>query len=506
MTHPAQAMVVLASEQLWPNIQGLVHWYRHEGGLKDLCIYYTDDPQRSAEPARRFARFAQKVFPKIRVHLPEKPGGKLPQDVYQQIVAWQREIPDRSWIINATGGLKLMFAGAIQALDLPNTEVVYGELSGEWFRWRKTPQGETFQPFALNPSETDDLPVQHLVQVQSPVAATKLWRSKTPQPLPVIDLVKHGIRTGWDWPECFRQVGLKDDQAGFLFERFVAAVLLELGIKQIALNAELLEENEQGFQEIDIVANYRGRILIFDCKLSGEGEENRFAANLTAQIRQAAVIRRDIGGLGAKLLLIRPGRVFRERERALAKDLGVDFLEKDDTLDFFRKIALFCGHLEELPPALAEAQRLLDQAREQGFIEALTRSNFLRGSFAGPPAKVIINLQSHLNAFMKERRQDWAVYKMADRTYLYFRLDSSTTKDEIIRRVHSLLQPLASVGSVWLSKPGKTGQVELLVHCSFKELQQFFYERLGQNIFSSQLSARFEDTDSRWNPATQDKA
>jgi len=37
MVERKQAMVVLASEQLWPNLHGLAHWMEHEGGLSDLC-------------------------------------------------------------------------------------------------------------------------------------------------------------------------------------------------------------------------------------------------------------------------------------------------------------------------------------------------------------------------------------------------------------------------------------------------------------------------------------
>lgn len=52
MTDKPCAMVILASEQLWPNIQGLVHWHRHEGGIEDLLIYYTGDGKPLAEKRR----------------------------------------------------------------------------------------------------------------------------------------------------------------------------------------------------------------------------------------------------------------------------------------------------------------------------------------------------------------------------------------------------------------------------------------------------------------------
>jgi len=55
MSGRPQAMVVLASEQLWPSIQGLVFWHEKRGGLTHLFIYHTADEERSAGPARRLS-------------------------------------------------------------------------------------------------------------------------------------------------------------------------------------------------------------------------------------------------------------------------------------------------------------------------------------------------------------------------------------------------------------------------------------------------------------------
>ena len=47
-------MILLASEQLWPNIHGLLHWHECETGLTDLFIYHISDEQRSRQPAQRY--------------------------------------------------------------------------------------------------------------------------------------------------------------------------------------------------------------------------------------------------------------------------------------------------------------------------------------------------------------------------------------------------------------------------------------------------------------------
>lgn len=476
-------MVVLSSEQLWPNILGLVHWHKHEGGVKDLCIYYTNDPVRSKQPAERFAAFASKVFPTIHVHLPESPGGTLPQDVLGQIVAWQKQLPPRRWIINATGGLKLMFYGAVQAKELPNTEVVYGELSGEWFRWRKTADGEQLESLSIDRSETDYIPVRYLVQAQSGVAFNRTWDCEKPEQLPVDELIQYGIETGWNWPQMFARIGrAKEVQAGFLFEKFVAAALLEMGIKEVDLNARLEEGNGQSVQEIDVIANYRGRILIFDCKLRVESEEGRRVEPLAVQIRQAAAIRRDIGGIGAKLLMIRPGRAFREQEKLLARELGVDILDSAATLNFFRELARFCGLPGALPESLQKAQDLLDGVKSQGCQEAFAKSSFLGTTSGAEPRRVVIRLESHLNKYMEETGQDWAVYQMGRYMYLYYKMPQAIPADACLKRWQEILGPVAEITRLWAAKGGKVALARLISKVDSDQLRRFLSHYQGRKL------------------------
>ncbi len=477
------AMVVFASEQLWPNILGLVHWHKHEGGVKDLCIYYTNDPVRSKQPAERLAAFASKVFPTIRVHLPESPGGTLPQDVLQQIAAWQKKLPNRRWIINATGGLKLMFYGAVQAKELPNTEVVYGELSGEWFRWKKTTDGEQFESLTIDRSETDYIPVCYLVQAQSGMAFGRAWECAKPEKLPIVELVRSGIEQDWDWPQMFACIGRPSEtQAGFLFEKFVAAVLLELGIQHVDLNAKLGEGNGQSVQEIDVIANYRGRILIFDCKLRVKSEEGRRVEPLAVQIRQAAAIRRDIGGIGAKLLMIRPGRPFREQEKLLARELGVDILDRSATLNFFREVSRFCGVPGELPESLQRAQELLDSAKSEGYQEAFAKSAFLGGSSGGEPRSVVIRLENHLNKYMEETGQDWAVYHMGKRYFIYYNIPPKLHNNACIKQLQQILNPVAEIQGIWVSKNGNKGLALLSLKVDNRKLKQFLSQYGGKTL------------------------
>jgi len=481
-------MVVLASEQLWPNIQGLVHWHEHEGGIEDLCIYYTSDPGRSAEPAERFAKFVRKVFPEITVHLPEKPGGKLPQDVLHQIDLWQRELPDRQWIINATGGLKLMFAGAIRAMDRPNTEVVYGELSGEWFRWRKTDQQDSLQPLSIDPSETDDIPVRFIVQAQSSTAAERQWVSETPTRLPIVDLVKCGIETDWDWKATFQRAGVPCEMPpGFLFEQFVAATLLEMGIRQVDLNAKLAEATGQSVQEIDVIANCHGRILIFDCKLRAESEEGSRVESLGSQIRQAAAIRRDIGGVGAKLIMLRPGRNLRGFGK-LAREMGLYVIEPRDTPQFFRLMAQYCEIGRELPPTLASAQALLDEATKNGRCEFFAKSLMVPKVSTPIPGDCVLDLTVPLNDFTKTFHQDWSVYRIGHQFFVYVIVPVGFSQQELRSGLQEKLSQTATLGRLRMSKNGNVVIAEIFPKREVKQLRQFLSQFVGQNLLDSSSS------------------
>jgi predicted RecB family endonuclease len=490
-----QAMVVLASEQLWPNLHGLVHWMEHEGGLTDLCIYYTADEKRSGGPAQRFWKFCNQLYPKLRVYLPSGPLDITPDAVRGQIRRWQTELPDRHWVINATGGLKLMSVGAMECAELPDTEVVYRELSGQWFRVSKTPDGLAVRPFQVDPSETDAISVQHLVPLQFDAPSDAWWTMETPQPLPILELVRQGIQNRWNWKAMFAACGLDSSvQSGFLFERFVAACLLELGIRQIAMNL-ILQRPHQVLQEIDIAANHRGRLLIIDCKLRTRAEENKRVETLTSQIRQAYTTARQLGGLGAQLLLVRPGRAFSEEETQLAKTLGLQILDRGDTLEFFRKLAAFCNLQGPLPDQLQKAQEELDRAKAAGSLEALAVSAvFFPPMPSEEPLQTVLPVSNDLQQLMQQLGQDWTAYEIDGRVWIRGRIPSfargQTCQEYIYKKLQKHLPSYATVtkDNIWISTQKTTYCVclELPSDSSFlTRLRQHLAQFVGKNLLGS---------------------
>ncbi|MGQ9763124.1 MAG: hypothetical protein ACUVQH_14560 [Thermogutta sp.] len=468
MAKPAQAMVVLASEQIWPNIHGLVHWHRYEGGLSDLCIYHTEDENRSRIPAERLAHLCRELYgDAIRIHFPQNsssifeeshdylsptdkaghpetdsPGNPIdtprtritPQAVREEVRRWHAELPGRRWIVNATGGTKLMFSGALECIRLPDTQIVYRELGErQWYQIEQTADGLRVFPISISPGETDEVPVKLLLTTQAQMPQGGRWDCSKPQRLPLKKIVEAGIQTQWDWQKAFAACGLQaKEYSGFLFEKFVAATLLELGISNVVINAKWSGPQDQVMQEIDIVANHRGRLLIIDCKLRSK-TQGESEATVAAQIRQAAATCRQLGGLSAELLLLRPGRILSEEERTLADAFRLKTLDARKTSDFFREIADFCGYEGQLPAELQAAQDLLDQAKQQGAVEAFASTQWTKALPTSTPLSVILPVGSSLEKLMRDLGQDWIAYQVDALIFFRVRLPAWITEESNIR-------------------------------------------------------------------------
>ena len=96
-----------------------------------------------------------------------------------------------------------------------------------------------------------------------------------------------------------------------------------MGLWNLQKNLILRGSEGQVLHEIDIVANHRGRILIFDCKLRAEEEEGDVVEPITSQIRQFAHTQRQLGGLGARGILIRPNRWIEQELSDMAQAIAL---------------------------------------------------------------------------------------------------------------------------------------------------------------------------------------
>ena len=361
--HPT-AMIVLSSEQLWPNIQGLVHWVS-ETKLSELFIYQSNDVERSQAPAMRLHRFIKAQFPSVRTTV-SLPGGIGPGPVLRQLNKWINALPDHQFIINVTGGTKTMAFGAMLLVSNSRCQLVYREIDGSWVRFNTDPDGiiET-TPVQINRNITDDVPVSALIKAQMPHDDSVLADSKSPTEIDLVKLVQRGIETDWDYVRMFDLLENRSKQVGFLFEDFVSGTLLALGIKNHETNYELRARRSTPIQETDMVCNVNGSILILDCKLRGAEEEGTKVEAIGSQIRQAAEVRRSLGGLSARIALIRPNQFLPDAMLDMANAMKVDVIDQRDNWTWFKKLADFVG-VTTLPEPVRQAQQLLDGALADG--------------------------------------------------------------------------------------------------------------------------------------------
>src|SRR5581483_12448160 len=157
---PRTTLVLLASEQLWPNLHSIEHWTPE---LRRVLLYHTPD-RRSAEPAQRLVRFCRERCgwdeerDKDRV-LPNK-GPATAEGVIERFNAWRKEFSDGPWVVNATGGTKLMFDGAASFRGRDGVLVVYRELSpgSPWFKLGHEQDGTpTASHIEISADETDSI-------------------------------------------------------------------------------------------------------------------------------------------------------------------------------------------------------------------------------------------------------------------------------------------------------------------------------------------------------------
>jgi hypothetical protein len=276
--------ILVASRQLWPNITGLV-LLKERGDIPDhIIILHTENTTESAGPAERLKDFTRKTLfsnTDISLILLKDSTPKTVKETVNSIIT--NAPSDARFTINATGGLKTIFAGLLPLVSLNNVEAFYREISGVWYRL--LPPDEIGGAINLEKMDihvsTDDLPVLDLVETQFDKVPGKQWRGDK---LPDInakrlkDLVSLGFKLFWKWEhlaKLFPELtnASKQIPKGHIFERFFGAMVNHFMShpNQAVLNARWIGDDGSHSEELDLVVNSAGRIVIFDLKLSKGG-------------------------------------------------------------------------------------------------------------------------------------------------------------------------------------------------------------------------------------------
>lgn len=426
-------MLVMASEQLWPNLHGFLHWNLRGGGVGALFIYHTGDEQRSHLPAQRLRELVRSIHPEVPVELVSAGGSMLPQDVRGAVLGLMDRQPGSRWILNAGGGTKLMTAAALPLAAREDSLVVYRELSGDWFEIIAEGGHYSARPLEVDETLADAIPVSRLVELQYPTPDGARWEYDAARPLDVPALTRAAAEAGWSWREAFSRSGLPaEKQSGFLFEEFIAGTLLEFGLSNTVINMELFSGEGNKLQEIDIVSSHAGKLFIFDCKLRGEEEEGERVSSLSSQIKDAATVRRQLGGLNAVCLMLRPNRRIEDNHKTLAAYSGVTLIGRNDFSRFFQIISETIG--VPLTDNLARAQAIVEQMG--GYFSP--RYQYLPPGHNGESGEWV-NLDSAILEEMTESGRAWSAFAWRGRLHLLWKLPGGASGD-LIGRMRRLLE------------------------------------------------------------------
>lgn len=327
------AMILLASRQCWPNLQSLVHWHRHESPLSWVVILHTDHAEVSQGPAMRLEKVIEESWDSVQVSTLQVPNN--PQGVLTAMQTLLDSEPEIEWIINATGGTKLMFAGVLPMVDRSNAEVIYREVDGQWYRFTQTRDGASdVIPFTVNPRETDDIPVVDLIRLQAGETTGGKWRIDSPRRNPSMDAMVRALSRGQapNLRALARVMSLPQAQKGTAFEHFFARAIQEFGIVEVGINAELIGSEGNAFMEVDVLANHTGRLYLFDLK-SGSN------TSLSHQIKEAVSTRDALGGANAVATVVRPEMVVQPFQRKILKTMRAHAVDREAMRSLFAGLA-----------------------------------------------------------------------------------------------------------------------------------------------------------------------
>lgn len=419
MSHPC-SMIVLASEQVWPNLVGV---WRHRDRIERLYILHTHSEPRSKRPATRFRSLIERICCSLKnqVHLVALESA-LPEVLQAAIRKLLDGDPAADWIVNATGGLKLMSFGLADLVGHDRVRVLYRELEDGWYELSRQ-QGQIVATKAtLDDNIADEVDVIDLVKIQFPGTNADKWQNRAAEALDVPRLVELGIRHQWTWPSVAESYGLalSDSKGGIPFELFVGACLRAMGLNNLVLNLKLEREGSTTF-EVDCVLAYRDRLVIVDCKLTddeqiGDSETHRHQAMVT-EIHDASQRNRALGGLRSQTILMRPSRPRNDRLREIAEAHQIQLWDESDNWSFFSKLANFLGL--ELPAALRRADQAFQQERDHGRrVLSMQRSH--RRAIQFTPKGDFLDVGAMTRDEAQLANRHWRGMQMDGRVYITF--------------------------------------------------------------------------------------
>lgn len=471
------ALVLFASEQVWPNLLSIA-WYHAQGGLERVFVYYTDDKLRSAEPARRIKSLCEVQFPGIDCILPDAGLPMAPESVVAQLQGWRQKYPEVTrWVVNATGGTKLMFSGAINSLlawsgaeAAPHWEVIYREQVGGWYSLQRDEQGlllaEKESPNFIPQQMLNNLPILRLISTQYQGAGDVKWTQADSSTFTVITedqfdgMLANGDAMNWNWKELFNQQEICDEiSSGFAFERFLAAAIHLLGVpvRQIGLNVKAVNtDTGKEQQEIDVIVNKDGRLIVFDCKLLDETREQESFITHLAALQETV---RMLGGLNAQSVLVRPNRVTTKDEMLIAEAWRVKLLGWQECKKLFSELGSLLGIEVPAQMQLLQDNYLDTDSPRPPFSQIPPDVEKCADIFQGNDAQILdySKVQRSYAEITNSSNTQWVAYKIIDNIWVFSGpKPDGVAKDCIKPSMEKAISDYGTVIGVHTSKKGNS--------------------------------------------------
>jgi len=486
MNHLPFNIVVFSSEQLWPSINGIKYFSKYFPALfQELFILATDDENKSIRPAKRLKDFCALECEGLKVNL-KRGIGMTTQAIDQCLQGLISKEPDIHWIINVTGGTKLMTLGAARHLNNPNVSFIYRDMTSEsWVKIENQEGMLNSRNLDISTGITDEISIRNLLQTMlDKPEGTSLSTEKPIMNYDLRDLTSDLIETDWDWQVCFKKINpaFEKISSGRLFEQFVGLCLWGMGIKKIALNLEIKSGGaaQQSLEEFDICLSHNGSMTLIDCKLRNDPEQA-----ILDQIRKAGEQRRVFGGLNSTILLLRPSLEFSDEQIELMKVRNITFMDRRNNVNFFsdlaEKVNLGCDlpeeveHSESITREALERRKILDMFQSPiSYIEKFRDEK-------EPDLKVLLSCDSEISKYKKRFQQNWAIFRISSGFIMHL------TKTE--GEVQDVGQVSKKLGLTSNFIRLKKGPKSLLLYCDLphglkgQEIDQRLMEFVGQDLY-----------------------
>lgn len=418
-------LVSLCSEQLWPTIHSLAYFGQR---IQKLFLLHTNDDLKSGRPARSIAKFLMSWNPDITVVLPKVSPENSSAGISRTLHEWMDEHPNCDWVINASGGTKLMLLGVLDFASIKNVEVIYRDLTGKpGETWHSVKRVEEFgflknTPIPIEENCTDLIPVETLVKtIWSDSGNFHVEVGIPPPALDVEQITKYASLNSWNFKKAFQASGYPSQlSSGLLFEQYVSSIMVNLGIKNITCNAVRKTPLNKAVSEIDIIVNHQGKLTIIDCKMrSLEDENDGKVETLFDQIRKSHQVGSELGGLGAQVVLLRPNRILSENELMLARSYRIEVFDAPKMPTIIDGFAKFFG-VVKIPTHLLNVQKIIQASQENQFYPGMGPAPFKNDWDLQTRSTGIINLNSLLGKLQNDLNQDWAAFELDNEIHMDF--------------------------------------------------------------------------------------